>query len=224
MRIQRSWWIGRRRDRRLVGPLILLPALLAAGCDARPPAASTKPAAAPPSGAPASQGEGDRPCIVIWHVPGNAMHAPAGLELAVWTDGVFMAAADRLTPGKRLVSGTLDPAELAAALAGVRAAGFFRSWRSVAVVDANATAIYVRDGHGERTLTWTEDLVPGVGGDPNRDARYRDFMRTWRRARAAIDALSPTTCEWLEGKVGPAGSFRGYRLDRPWETTWIPRY
>ncbi|MBW7906537.1 MAG: hypothetical protein LC135_16160 [Phycisphaerae bacterium] len=223
MPIERSWSVGRRRPRRLAGPQLAFMALLIGGCDARPPTASNGPAGGPPPIAPATADAGDRPCLVIWHTPGNAIAAPAGLELAVWPDGVFMAAADRLTPGQRLVSGALDAADLAAALAGVRAAGFFGSWRSIAVADANATTIYVRDSQGERSLTWTEDLVPGVGGDLNRDARYRAFVRMWRRARAAIDGLSPTTCEWLEGRVGPTGSFRGYRLDQPWETKWIPR-
>ncbi|HMQ15684.1 MAG TPA: hypothetical protein PKC49_06900 [Phycisphaerae bacterium] len=161
---------------------------------------------------------------MIWHVPGNALDAPAGLELAVWPDGAFVAAADRLTPGRRLVMGMMDTEDQAAALTEVRAVGFYGAWRSVAVVDANATAIYVRDGHGERTLTWTEDLVPGIGGDLNRDAGYRAFVRMWRKSRAAIDGLAPASCFWLEGRVGPSGAFRGYRLDRPWETAWIPRY
>lgn len=196
--------------------LMVAAATLSLGCGSS--AGTPKPAGAKANVIPAGA-----PCIVIWHMPGNAQNSPAGLEGAIWPDGAFLAAADRLNPGQWVVMGMMDADDLAGVFSAVRDAGFFSDWESIVVVDAPSTFIRVRDGERDRFLEWTETLTPGVGGDISTDMRYREFVRMWRRTRAAIEGVAPISCELFEVKLGPQGSFRGYRLDKPWDTAWIPR-
>lgn len=188
----------------------------------RPPNARADPPTTSVPAQPAKRaggGAGD-PVISVWRFPSNAKDSPRGLEVAIWKDGTYLMSASRLAPGSQIVVGKVDPTEVGAAISAARRVGFFEAESGAAPRHAGFTSIRIHDGETTYAVDWTESLSPALGGDLAK-ADFRAFVATWRRTRAAIDAIALESGELLEKRVGANGIFRGYKLNNAKPPAWV---
>ena len=117
-----------------------------------------------------------------------------------------------------MLVGKVDPADLRAALASIRDARFQKLNRDWQAPDSGYVTILVRDTGVSTKHSWHEYLLPGFGGNINTDADYREFVRSWKKTRAAIEGLAPLELRTLQD----TDDFRGYVVGAPEKTTWRP--
>ena len=108
-------------------------------------------------------------------------------------------------------------------LASIRKAGFWEEHKGDLVPDAGYSIITVRDGTRTASHRWHERLLPGFGSDLNTDAKYRAFVRMWKKTSGAIESLAPVEIARLDEKLGKDRVFRGYVVDEPRKTPWRSR-
>ncbi len=172
------------------------------------------------------------PCVVVWRTPGLPAPPPpsekgsppnGGLEIAVWDDGTILYSPNLQRLGQHLVVGKVPVEDVRAMLAAVRAAGFWDDHRGERVPDSSYTTIIVSEDGKRVSRQWHEYLLPGFGSSLS-DARYRDFVRCWKRTRGAIESLAPVEIQRLTevvgDKPGAKADFRGYNLANPSDTPW----
>jgi hypothetical protein len=176
----------------------------------------------------AAQNTGQTPCVVVWRAGGLPLRGKdsqpnTGLEIAVWDDGTILYSPSRERLGQQLVVGKVPAEDVPAMLAAIRAAGFWDDRRGDVVPDSSFTTIIVNEGGKRVSRQWHEYLLPGFGSSLG-DAQYRDFVRSWKRTRGAIESLAPVEIQRLEevggDKPGANPGFRGYNIAKPPDTPW----
>jgi len=180
-------------------------------------------ASEPRSSDRAAQNTGQPPCVVVWRSGGDNPEGNAGLDIAVWDDGTILYSPSRDRLGQHLVVGKAPVEDVRDMLAAIRTAGFWDDRRDYLVPDSSFTTIIVNEGGKRVSRQWHEYLLPGFGSSLG-DAKYRDFVRSWKRTRGAIESLAPVEIQRLEevvgDKPGVKPDFRGYNRAWPSHTPW----
>ncbi|GEM_PF-4216084 len=164
----------------------------------------------------------DLPCAMVMYTPGNGPpDSPCGLIMAVWRDGTMLFSAGECSPGKHMLVGQADIADVDAMVEAMIRAGFFGKLKDDSgVPDAgfSTMALRVRTSKARRH---SGSLIPGFGKNANPDADYWAYVKMWRRCEAELHAISPHKVERLEDRLEADGTFRGYNPDEPFETPWL---
>jgi len=172
----------------------------------------------------APEADEPQPCIVFVQHGGNTPRDQSGLRLAVWPDGTTLIPRSDREVSAHLLVGKLDPEEVVSALSAIAEAGFFAIERyGHAVPDGDYATMLVRTDDASAAHCWHECLSPGYGGNINTDPEYLAFVRMWRKAASALQALTPSHVQRLADHLAEAqaSDFRGYDPSRPLKTPWM---
>jgi hypothetical protein len=165
----------------------------------------------------------DAPVLFVSHRPGHTMQPRfAGVEFAVWADGLvlFAETTDSATPEYR--TGRIQASEVDALLTRIEAAGFFSNAGSCyGVPDGPEIVIAARSGDKRNLFMWDEMLDPNWGANVHPSAAYKTFKRMWHDVRAAVTNARPKEAEPVFGQTGGQDSIRGYNPKEPWKTAWL---
>ncbi len=165
--------------------------------------------------------EDDWPCAMLMHMPGNGPVNDYGLIMAVWTDGTMLFSSSPCRPGEHLLVGQADPADVQAMISAIVKADFFGRLRDdPGVPDAGYDTIGVRV-RARKARSFHGSLSPGFGKNADPDADYWKFVKTFRRCRAELLAISPHGVERLAERLDADGTFRGYNARDPVKTAWL---
>lgn len=159
-------------------------------------------------GAPSACDE--RPCVVLFRpVRGKNGSDSIGIEVAVWPDGNAVYCFRGWHQKEQLFVGKVPPIEVEEAITLIRDSGFFETRAPSLEFCVPYSTIEVNAG-GRSCQVNSVDVSFPENFDPH--GVHYEFSRTWRRTRAAIDALTPTELLRFEDRHGASGEFRGYSL------------
>ena len=136
----------------------------------------------------------------------------------VWDDGVFLIWPYPEKDPDFAFIGKYEQQDLKEALEEIENTNFHKMERlHYGIPDAPWTEIYAVTKSRTLRVSWWEYLHPGFGADVTSDHDYREFVKNWKKVRAAETRLTPVEIYLLMNRKEFSGKriFRGVNLDDP---------